>query len=37
MKTLSLSDAKANLSRLIEKVGNTDEEVIITRNGRPLC
>ena len=37
MKTLSLSDAKANLSRLIEKVGNTDEEVIITKNGRPAA
>ena len=37
MKTLSLSDAKANLSRLVEKVGNTDEEVIITRNGRPAA
>ena len=37
MKTLSLSDAKANLSRLVEKVGNTDEEVIITKNGRPAA
>jgi len=35
MKTLPLYEVKANLSRLVEKVDSTDEEVVITRNGRP--
>ncbi|MBI4691580.1 MAG: type II toxin-antitoxin system Phd/YefM family antitoxin [Nitrospirae bacterium] len=35
MKTLPLYEVKANLSKLIEKVDSTDEEVVITRNGRP--
>jgi len=35
MKTLSLSEAKMKLSELVEKVFSTDEEVIITKNGRP--
>lgn len=35
MKTLPLSEAKAKLSELIEKVSTTDEEVVITKNGRP--
>lgn len=35
MKTLPLYEVKANLSKLIEKVDATDEEVVITRNGRP--
>lgn len=34
MKTLSLSEAKMKLSGLIEKVSATDEEVVITKNGR---
>jgi len=33
MKTLSLSEAKMKLSRLIEDVNITDEEVVITKNG----
>ena len=37
MKTLSLSEAKAKLSSLVEDVGRRDEEVIITRNGRPAA
>lgn len=37
MKTLSLSEAKAKLSGLIEDVERRDEEVIITRNGRPAA
>ncbi len=37
MKTLSLSEAKMKLSGLIEKVSNTDEEIIITKNGRPAA
>ena len=35
MKTLPLYEVKANLSKLVEKVDSTDEEVVITRNGRP--
>jgi len=37
MKTLSLSEAKMKLSGLIEKVSDTDEEIIITKNGRPAA
>jgi len=37
MKTLSLSEAKIKLSRLIENVYSTDEEVVITKNGRPAA
>ena len=37
MKTLSLSEAKMKLSALVESVKNTDEEVIITKNGTPAA
>lgn len=37
MKTLSLSEAKIKLSALIDGIGLTDEEVIITKNGRPAA
>ena len=37
MKTLSVSEAKMKLSALIEGVNTTDEEVIITKNGRPAA
>ena len=37
MKTLSLSDAKANLSGLVDEVEGRDEEIVITRNGRPAA
>ena len=37
METLSLSEAKINLSRLIDKVNTTDEEIVITKNGRPAA
>jgi prevent-host-death family protein len=37
MKTLSLSEAKMKLSRLIDTVGTTDEEIVITKNGRPAA
>jgi antitoxin YefM len=37
MKTLSLSDAKAGLSGLVDEVERRDEEIIITRNGRPAA
>jgi len=37
MKTLSLSEAKMKLSGLIDAISNNDEEVVITRNGRPAA
>jgi prevent-host-death family protein len=36
-KTLSLSEAKAKLSGLVGDVERRDEEVVITRNGRPAA
>ena len=37
MKTMSLSEAKMKLSRLVDVVRDTDEEVMITKNGRPAA
>ena len=37
MKTLSVSEAKMKLSALVESVRATDEEVTITKNGRPIA
>jgi prevent-host-death family protein len=37
MKILSLSEAKLRFSELVENVHSTDEEVIITKNGRPAA
>ena len=37
MKTLPLAQVKANLSRLVDQVVETDEEIMITRNGRPAA
>ena len=37
MKILSLSEAKMKLSELVDRVHSTDEEVIITKNGRPAA
>jgi prevent-host-death family protein len=37
MKTLPLAEVKAKLSRLIDRVAKTDEEIVITRNGRPAA
>jgi len=37
MKTLSVSEAKMKLSGLIETVNTTDEEIVITKNGRPAA
>lgn len=34
MRTLSLSEVKARLSELVDRVGSTDEEITITKNGR---
>ena len=37
MKTLSISEAKMKLSALIDSIGVADEEVVITKNGRPAA
>jgi prevent-host-death family protein len=37
MKTLPLSEVKMKLSALVDRVEATDEEVVITRNGRPVA
>lgn len=37
MRTLPLAEAKAKLSRLVDRVAETDEEILITRNGRPAA
>ena len=37
MKTLSLSEAKMKLSKLVATVSLTDEEFVITKNGRPAA
>ena len=37
MKTLSITEAKATPSGLVEAVERRDEEVVITRNGRPAA
>lgn len=34
MKTLPLSEVKMNLSKIVDAVMATDEEVVITKNGR---
>ena len=36
-KTLTLSEAKARLSELVATVEQTEEELVITRNGRPVA
>ncbi|MHB8763059.1 MAG: type II toxin-antitoxin system Phd/YefM family antitoxin [Deferrisomatales bacterium] len=37
MKTLSLSEAKMKLSALVDALRDTDEEVVITKNGVPAA
>jgi prevent-host-death family protein len=37
VKTLSLSEAKIKLSALLDEIRDRDEEVTITRNGRPVA
>ena len=37
MKTLPLSEAKTKLSGLVEQVRARDEEIVITKNGRPVA
>ena len=37
MNTLSVSEAKMKLSSLVDAVKATDQEVVITKNGRPVA
>jgi len=37
VKTLPLSEAKSRLSGLVEQVRSLEEQVLITRNGRPAA
>ena len=37
MKTLPLSEAKTKLSSLVDEVSRRDEEIVITKNGRPAA
>ncbi len=37
MKTLSVSEAKMKLSALVASVSAVDEEILITKNGRPAA
>lgn len=37
MKTFPLSEAKARLSRIVADVSGRDEQVTITRNGKPAA
>ena len=37
MKTLSLSEAKMKISALVESVATVDNEIMITKNGRPAA
>ena len=37
MKTLPLSEVKNNLSRLVDQVQEIQEEITITRNGKPAA
>jgi prevent-host-death family protein len=37
MKTLPFAEARAKLSLLVDRVAAMDEEILITRNGRPAA
>lgn len=37
MKTLPLSEVKMKLSALVDFVATSDEEIMITKNGRPAA
>ncbi|MBE9504422.1 MAG: type II toxin-antitoxin system Phd/YefM family antitoxin [Proteobacteria bacterium] len=37
MKTLPLSEVKMKLSKLVDTVSTTDEEIVITKNGYPAA
>jgi prevent-host-death family protein len=36
-ETLSLSDVKARLSELVDRVQAEDDRIVVTRNGRPAA
>ena len=37
MKAIPLSEVKMKLSQLVEEVSSLDEEITITRNGKPVA
>jgi prevent-host-death family protein len=37
MTTVSLAEARANLSRLVDSAAQTSERITVTRNGRPTA
>ena len=37
MKIIPLSEVKMKLSQLVEEVSSLDEEITITRNGKPVA
>ena len=37
MNTISVSEAKMKLSAIVNAIKETDEEVVITKNGRPVA
>jgi antitoxin YefM len=37
MNTMSVSEAKMKLSALVDSVNATDQEITITKNGRPVA
>ena len=37
MKTLPLSEVKMKLSALVDSVNSTEQEIIITKNGKPVA
>jgi len=37
MKTISVSEAKMKLSGLLDAIAVSDEEILITKNGRPAA
>jgi len=37
MKILPLSEVKIKLSQLVEEIASRDEEITITRNGKPVA
>jgi prevent-host-death family protein len=37
MKVLPLSEVKMKLSQLVDEVASLDEEITITRNGKPVA
>jgi len=37
MKAMPLSEVKMKLSALVDSVNATDQEIVITKNGRPIA